>query len=125
MSDQHKEAFALMWYACPCGHQERFWNSRDGVTPFMTRCPSCGKPEMQHVRWREDQRDPDHKPHFGQRVWIDMTAGLARELAEKRVSAIKAAGREVRPGLADALFEDIFRDGTAPSLRVQGYKEAP
>ena len=38
----HREAFCLMWYACPCGHAERYWNSRDGVTPFMIGCEAKG-----------------------------------------------------------------------------------
>ena len=42
MKHNHAEAFKLMIYACEnpdCLHQEKIWNSRDGVTPF-------GKPAL-------------------------------------------------------------------------------
>ena len=64
----HKEAFALMWYACECGHRERVWNGRDGVTPMFMGCPSCGK-DLGHSDWRLDIRAPNHTPHPGQLVW--------------------------------------------------------
>lgn len=79
------EAFALMWYACPCGHRERIWNARPGVTPFAMGCPSCGKPSLTHVDWGRDERKEDHKPHFGQRVWIDMTLERARTRARRHL----------------------------------------
>jgi hypothetical protein len=66
MAYQHKEAFALMWYACACGHRERFWNSRDGVTPFGgIQCPSCGEQGMSmtgglsHIRFDLDECVPE------------------------------------------------------------------
>ena len=36
MDYQHKEAYCIMFYKCDkCHAVERFWNSRDGVTPFI------------------------------------------------------------------------------------------
>lgn len=121
---QHKEAYCLMWYACPCGHRERFWNSRDGVTPFGTFCPSCDQPSLHHVEWQRDERAPNHKPFHGQRVWVDMTRERAEQLAHKRIEQGRAAGLEVREGLFEALVEDFLRCGEAPDMKVWGYDAA-
>lgn len=129
---RHIEAFCLMWYACKCGHQERIWNSRDGVTPFCTRCPSCGSPNdlgsLRHVRWREDAYAPDHKPTFGQRVWVDMTRAAAEEYARGRIAAAREAGHEIA---ADYDVEGLVRNimgldhgGAAPDMVVTGYAAA-
>lgn len=73
------EAFCLMWYACDCGHRERFWNSRDGITPFGTSCPSCGG-VMNHVQWPLDTLAPDHVPHH----WTELTERNALHDRTKR-----------------------------------------
>src|SRR5687767_14751114 len=70
----HKEAYCLMRYRCLCGHCETIWNSRDGVTPYSMDCPSCGSQlGLKHVNFRDDLRRLGHKPHPGQRVFVDMT----------------------------------------------------
>ena len=69
----HGEGFCLMWYECECGHRERFWNSRDGVTPFCLGCPSCGQASLRHIHWSRDKHTPNHKPHYGQGIWRDGT----------------------------------------------------
>lgn len=90
----HAEAFCLMRYRCiergqtirvttpdgrhafhqgGCGHFEIIWNSRDGVTPFGTTCPSCGGHRLQHVDFGADTYAPDHQLHRGQRFWRDAT----------------------------------------------------
>lgn len=61
---EHAEAFCLMWYGCKCGHRERIWNSRDGVTPFGMGCPSCGG-SMSHVDWQKDILAPQHQLNRG------------------------------------------------------------
>jgi hypothetical protein len=123
---QHAEAFCLMWYACRCGHQERIWNSRDGVTPFGTRCPSCNQPTLQHERWSEDAYAPDFKPAFGQRQWVSMTRERAEHLARDSAAAHKAAGgAEVSESQIQRLIESFFHDGNAPDLVVTGYAETP
>lgn len=123
---QHREAFCLMWYGCACGHQERIWNSRDGVTPFGTLCPSCGEPNLKHVRWREDVYAPDHKPAAGQRLWVSMTRERAMAIAESRVKQFRDAGRDVEMPAErmQALADSIFHDGQAPALDLHGYTEA-
>ncbi len=89
---QHREAFALMWYACACGHHERIWNSRDGVTPFGgVLCTSCGGRGMQtrglkHIEWELDQRAPDHRLVDGQRFFRDGTAADAARIIERRIA---------------------------------------
>ena len=121
----HREAFCLMWYACHCGHRERIWNSRDGVTPFCTLCPSCKSPTLQHVDFGRDEFAPEHKPGIGQRVWLDMTRERAEVIAKRRMDAFRAAGREVNadvlPSLIDSLM-GIEHGGGAPDMRIHGYE---
>jgi hypothetical protein len=109
---QHKEAFCLMTYVCQgrydytgrqrtgsgriprtqgCGHRETFWNSRDGVTPFGTTCPSCGG-DLQHVNFAGDVYAPDHKPHHGQGVWRDGTKEEAVAIVKARRDHAKERG---------------------------------
>lgn len=100
---QHKEAFALMWYACPCGHQERIWNSRDGVTPFGgVSCPSCdgavpphrsaggGFPGLRHVMSGLDVTAPGHKLIDGQRFFRDGRPDEAVAIIKRRIEKINA-----------------------------------
>lgn len=97
MSDhQYAEAFNLMHYACKnCKHREVIWNSRNGVTPFGLTCPSCGKHDLLHVEWHRDVKAPDHVPHPGQRVFIDMTIEKARLYAERLLASFALAGHDV------------------------------
>lgn len=124
---KHKEAFCLMWYGCPCGHRELMWNSRDGVTPFGTLCPSCDEPSLEHVWWNQDLCKPDHKPAPGQRVWVSMTQAEAARHAEARIASAKAQGdeRERSKKVFEALVAHIYQDGEAPDLVVTGYRELP
>jgi hypothetical protein len=118
MSYQHKEAFSLMTYACSCGHRERFWNGRDGVTPFSCACPSCGDPvSLIHTQWQRDRCVPNHKPHRGQRVWVGMTKERAMAIASDRVQAY---GKPVTKVQFEGLVDSIFHDGEAPDLIVTG-----
>jgi hypothetical protein len=97
----HKEAFALMWYACICGHRERIWNSRDGVTPFSGLfCPSCGGRGLEvgglsHVDWQLDQFAPNHKLHDGQRFFRNGTAEEAEAIIERRIAYFVKAREEI------------------------------
>lgn len=114
----HVEAFCLMWYACPCGHRERFWNSRDGVTPFGTVCPSCGKPDLHHVDFFRDVYAPDHKLAVGQRAWIGMTRERAVEIADARIAL---TGSKLSPHEREVVIDDLFKEGSAPDMIVWGY----
>lgn len=119
---RHVEAFCLMWYACECGHRERFWNSRDGVTPFGTLCPSCGQPTLSHVDWHLDIYAPQHKPVVGQRVWVDMTRQRAEHWVRSRLKAFDAQGH--RPSATfEQLVDNVFVHGPEPDLVITGYKE--
>jgi DNA-directed RNA polymerase subunit RPC12/RpoP len=95
MAYQHKEAFALMWYRCDaCGHTERFWNSRDGVTPFGgVQCPSCGLQGLHgglsHYGFHLDECVPNHKPYPGQRIWRDGTQQEAVAILTRRFASLK------------------------------------
>jgi hypothetical protein len=116
----HVEAFCLMWYACRCGHRERIWNSRDGVTPFAMLCPSCEQPNLQHVDWKLDQYAPQHKPAPGQRQWVDMTRERAERYVRGRLASMKSQGYT-----PEATFEQLvdqqFTHGVGPDLVVTGY----
>jgi len=85
----HNEGFKLMWYACECGHTERIWNSRNGVTPFGLACPSCGKPSLLHVAWGGDNYAPKHKCHKGQRFFRDGTPDEAAEIMARRLDSMQ------------------------------------
>jgi hypothetical protein len=117
---KHKEAFCLMWYACKnCTHKERYWNSRDGVTPFSTRCPSCGLPELYHVLWGEDMARPNHQPHHGQRIWVSATSEDVDKWAQSAIDLIKPPMNEhEKEGLRQHYRERYIEE---PALRICGY----
>lgn len=80
----HAQAFCLMRYTCAqCQFSEIFWNSRDGVTPFITSCPRCFG-EFIHTDFAADVCSPDHVPEPGQGVWVDMPDSLRRPFAVRR-----------------------------------------
>ena len=87
MSYNHREAYCLMTYQCQrCERTEQIWNSRDGVTPFITTCYIEGcRGESQHINWHEDIQIPEYKLVSGQRFWRDGTYEEAREIIRRRV----------------------------------------
>lgn len=99
----HKEAFCLMWYACKCGHRERIWNSRDGVTPFGCNCPSCSG-TMSHVEWHNDVMAPHHKLTSGQRFWRDGTPDEAETIMRWRIEQSKGGRWEATPEMIPELI---------------------
>ena len=113
----HAEAFCLMNYACPCGHREVIWNSRDGVTAFGCGCPSCGKPTLTHTQFHRDHPAPGHKPHYGQRMWVAMTMERALEHA-KRIAVERFGPSYNNEAWLNKMAEDMCRNGEAPDLRV-------
>lgn len=136
----HAEAFNLMWYSCVrrpevspnlrmsafngCGHNEAIWNSRDGVTPFGTVCPSCGG-DMVHSAMNKDQYRPDYKPRYGQKVWTGMTRERAQKLAQERLRRgleyhQREAPDEPVPAFLtlENLTEDTYSNGSPPMLAV-------
>ena len=121
MNYQHAEAFCLMWYACnECGHRERFWNSRDGVTPFSMLCPSCGLPSLRHVDWKLDERNRYYRPHPGQRLWINLTKEKAESIALRRVAQFDPSAVN-NLELIERVASDLFAGGGAPDLAVYGH----
>lgn len=127
----HKEAFCLMWYSCKCGHCERIWNSRDGVTPFGTTCPSCGD-IMRHTNFHEDEPAPNHKLHYGQRFWRDGTPDEAEAIMRLRVEKMKGGPYEASPErivnlvrFARAGNEGEFQKGWPTLDRNDGPKLVP
>lgn len=121
---QYIEAFCLMLYSCSfCGHREVLWNSRDGVTAFGTMCPSCGRPEFCHSMLGLDWCVPQHRPHVGQRVWIDMSAERAAAIAARLLSHKFGSS----PPAADlaGLTASTYHQGHAPDLVICGYGWTP
>jgi hypothetical protein len=135
----HKEAFALMWYACPCGHRERIWNSRDGVTPFGgLLCPSCNSttkrpayydgrggivppssyaPGMEHIEFRLDTPAPDHKLAPGQRFWRDGTKAEAIAILERRFTIFAERGQPAPQEVVDKMLDQVLKDHPESEFR--------
>ena len=110
---QHKEAFALMWYACLCGHRERIWNSRNGVTPFGgVPCPSCRGRDagynggLSHVDFHLDEPAPDHKLKNGQRFFRDGAADEAVDIVRRRLERFAESGNHVPADVRERLLND-------------------
>lgn len=111
----HGEAFMLMWYRCEiCGHTERIWNSRDGVTPFGVGCPSCGR-IMQHHNWQYDKYRPNHKLHRGQRFFRDGTPDEAEAIMRQRIESMREQ-YPLEPGEEERLIS-ACRNGDETEFR--------
>lgn len=113
MSYQHTEAYCIMFYKCDkCHAVERFWNSRDGVTPFVVlrRCALC-QGDMQHFEFHMDECNPDHRPYRGQGVFTDMPDALKRTYAHLRALSFRAEGYEIDADTERAVEKD-FQPGT-------------
>lgn len=114
---KHGEALKLMWYACECGHRERIWNSRDGVTPFMTSCPSCGKLSLTHVDWGLDEPTWGYTPHLQQRFWRDGTKEEAMQILARRFDKAREKGHPVPEDVKRSIMDKVgewdseFREG--------------
>lgn len=86
---QHGEAYHLMKYRADHRQlEEIIYNSRDGVTPFVITMRD-GTPGT-HVDWRGDVYAPDHQPAVGERIFIDLTEGRAREIATEQADKLWA-----------------------------------
>jgi hypothetical protein len=77
----------IMTYRADDGiEEERIWNSRDGVTPFVITLRS-GK-QATHADWGRDQRmGEDWTPPPGMRYFADLTPERARAHAERNYDA--------------------------------------
>lgn len=108
------DAFMLMWYACKCGHRERVWNSRDGITPFGMDCPSCGD-FLNHVNWGDDVAAPNHTLLPRQKFWRDGTPDEAEAIMRKRIAQMQ----DEYPTSDEEAAEIIkaCRDGTASEFQ--------
>lgn len=121
----HKEAFCIMSYRCSdCGHEERIWNSRDGVTPLGIGCPKCKGHNMCHVDWQMDFYAPLQSIYLkpGDRYFVDMTMERARQYASIRVDAAIEAGRlksNQRNYTIGEVAKSYFHEGTAPDIMVK------
>ena len=113
---QFGEAFMLMWYACKCSHRERIWNSRDGVTPFGLRCPSCSD-IMHHVDWHLDAFAPTHRPQKYQRFFRDGTADEAEAIMRRRIARGVEQGAPMTPEYEAQLLEHARSDSAGSEFQ--------
>lgn len=87
---EYKTAFCIMLYQCElCGKKEELWNSRDGVTPFIINCVSCGG-SAQHINWGKDECIFDYNSPSHTRVFVNLTLKKAIEYSKKRVESAKS-----------------------------------
>lgn len=93
---KHDEAFLLIWYACPCAHQERVWNSRDGIIPQAIICSSCGGMAMV-PRAAPMEYAPKHQLHHGQKFFRDGTTDEAFKLTKQWADKCIKEGSQI-PG---------------------------
>lgn len=113
----HAEAFMLMTYQCEkCGHVERIWNSRDGVTPFCITCGVCKAVggTSRHINWGNDEYIPGHKLTLGERYFRDGTPDEAEAIVRSRIELF---GKEFPRPEED--FERMVQDarsGASPSF---------
>lgn len=123
---ENGSAYCLMLYACSsCLHREVLWNSRDGITAFSIVCPTCGKTTLSHSQFAHDWCVPEHVPHEGQRVWIDMTKERATELAQIQIKQRESLGAHVLPGIRRKLILSHYLEGAGPDLVICGYGWRP
>ena len=121
---EYKEAFCQMLYRCEkCGFLEILYNSRDGVTPFIIGCRQCNG-AAHHIQWHLDNKVMGYKPPKGSRIFVNMDADKAREIATRRLDSFRGQGDFTPPStispeyteLFENLVNDIFADGTTPDI---------
>ena len=117
--NQHAEAFCVMTYRCgECGHDHFFWNSRDGVTPFMTQhlCNVClATRPMTHVNFKNDT--PCEKPpEVVDGVFIDLSHETAHKLTVDRIAAFVAQHGHDPSGALEDHVNELYGDGKRPYL---------
>lgn len=126
----HPEAFRLMPYRCEtCGNLEQIWNSRDGVTPFMTNCPIEGCDGLtKHVFPREVGRPEPFSetlPGEADRVFVSMTREDCEKVAADRVEQMKQQGRDPSELTTEHLvhmIDRLYAGGTQPmAVSVEEY----
>lgn len=117
----HAEAFSLMTYCCEslkCNNRIRVYNSRDGVTPYVTMCPIC-KGEMVHSF--RDVFYPDYALKPGDYYFRDMTREelleALRYQVERYYSTRQGGSDDEKEAVLQRLFESQWREGI-PALRV-------
>ena len=82
---KHGEAFCHMIYEGRSRAGDinlSIWNSRDGVTPFMTVSHEYGI-QLQHENWHLDKYDPSYKPKKGDLIWVSYDEKTAKKDAEE------------------------------------------
>lgn len=108
-AQRQPEAFCLMTYECEeCKTREQFWNSRNGVTPFVVSGQCLCGGDMKHVDWGQDQYAPNHIPLPGQGIFVDTPASLILPLARFRCQ--QAADYSLTTGVIYAPTEQRVKE---------------
>lgn len=108
MNFKHCEAYCCMTYKCDkCNEEERIWNSRDGVTPFIIRC-KCGG-EMQHINFAKDERILNRVPEDEERVFSTMTYKDKKRMAKERAENLIKIGYK-KPKDKNKLIKQLIRE---------------
>ena len=112
-------AYAIMWYACVCGHQEKVFNARDGTISQQLVCPSCGKPRLNRVTNMAVEINPNHVPHWGQKYFRDGTLKEAAKVVDDTFAILMRSGAQIPDGLtAEQLKIQIAHEHASPGFPV-------
>lgn len=117
---QHGEAFCHMIYEGRSRAGEirlRIWNSRDGVTPFMTLSHEYGI-QLQHAHFQLDKYDPHYKPKKGELIWVSYDEASAKKAAEEAYASHMEFLNELR-GMSDEEIENKY--GYDVKAHVEGF----
>lgn len=106
---QHGEAYMIMRYRCPKGHDHPVWNSRDGVTPFGIDCPEEGCDQIaDHHNWEGDRYEPLHQLIPGEYFFRDGTPEEAKAIILRRLESARGSSWERPESEWPALTDDIL-----------------
>lgn len=124
----HAEAYMVMTYICDqCGAEERVWNSRDGVVPFVIQCVRCDGYKV-HRNFNQDIFDPKYyeKLLVGDRYFKKATIKEHKEKVNKRINKLiesaKESEKENIRGLKNTLYK-TFVEGETIIKTFNGHAE--
>jgi len=111
LNPKFKEAYRLMKYVNPeDGFIEWIWNSRDGISPFMTLDKRNGG-MMQHVDWHEDMFIPNFVPAIGSRIFMNLDVEIRGDQDNKyqNLQTLEGAQFNVQCEKVDAMLYKHFQ----------------
>ncbi|MCP4256855.1 MAG: hypothetical protein GY774_04910 [Planctomycetes bacterium] len=115
---KYKDAYCIIWFACGCGHQERVWNSRDGIISDSIICSSCGGLASQ-VKDVGREYDPKHQLNHGQKFFRDGTLEEKKKIIDAIKPSLKQKHSEENLEVAEQFLLKSFPEGW-PCIDVHG-----